>query len=199
MLIKSQSRLRGVLTTLAGLWVPAMDLLVPRHDNVLLVLGRELLDGRRESIVVGAANIITDAGDVYYAQSAMGEVVTNNFDSLYLSEATFGAPGKASDVDDLASVIAGSEKAVSVSYPQTNDADGDNTGAGADVMSWLFSYAKGDFNSSAITAGALTVAGETNWGGVTGNPLLSAFNISSFQKTASDTLKVFVNHTINGV
>lgn len=187
---------RGAYASLAGLWVPLLDAVVPRHDNVLAVLTRG--DGSRR--LVAAANIITDAGDVYYAQKAAGEATTNAFARLYLSAATFAGPGKTDDTDDLASFIAGAEKAATATYPKTADADADNTGAGTDVLTWLFSYAKADFNHAAISAGAIAAAGLTSWGAGAGtDPLLSAFNLTPFAKTSNDTLKFFVNHTFNGV
>lgn len=193
---KSTDRFRGVYQSLGALWIPFLDLIVPRHDNVLGVLTRE--DGSVQ--LVAAANIITDAGDVYYAQKAAGETPTNTFANLYLSAAAFSSPAKDSDSDDLASVISGSSKAPTATYPKTNDGDSDNTGAGTDVLTWLYSYTKADFNNAAITAGAIAASGVTSWGAGAGtDPLLSAFNLTSFAKTSNDTLKFFVNHTFNGV
>ncbi len=182
----------------AGLWViDKLDLLVPRHDNILLVLSGP--EGKR---LLAAHNIVTNDGDVYYAQKAVGESPTNNFNSLYLSTVNWDAshPSKTSTSDNIASVIAGSEKAVSTGYPKTNDQDADNTGAGTDVVSWLFSYAKADFSDPDIDAGAISKAAVTSWGTGTGtDPLLTAFDLTAFAKTSNDTLKVFVNHTMSGV
>ncbi len=169
-------------------------IIVPKHKNILIVRENE-----KGSELIYASNIVTDAGDVYYAQSATAETPTNAFTSLYLSETVWSpSPAKDSDSADLATIIAGTEKAVSATYPKTNDGDSDNTGAGTDVVSWLFSYTQGDFNSLAITAGAISIAAVPAWGSGT-TPMLTAFDLSSFAKSASDTLKVFVNHTMNGV
>jgi len=178
-----------------GLWLTRHDVLVSRHRNVLAVLvGPE---GRR---LVAASNIVTDAGDQYYAQRMAEEAVTNAFTSLYLSEGAWdaGHPAKGSTADNLASVIAGSEKAADAGYPKTNDDDTDNDGSGVDVVSWRFSYSKADFSSSAIVAGTVSIAAAT-FGGASGDPLLTGFDLSSFSKTSNDTLKFFVNHTQNGV
>lgn len=140
-------------------------------------------------------NIITDAGDTYYAQKAAGEAVTNAFDSLWLGTTNASTPGKASDSDDI-TLIAGSTKLVKSTYPKTNDADADNTGEGPDVVTWTFEYAAGDFNHATITDGMIGVGAHA-----AAEPALTHFEFSggAFAKTASDTLKVIINHTFNGV
>ena len=138
-------------------------------------------------------NIVTDAGDVYYAQSAVGETPTNDFDSLELGSA--GTPAKGADRSDF-TPIASTEKLETATYPKTNDGDSDNTGAGVDVATHQFAYAAGDFNHAAITHGWIT-----NPTPGASEPILTgfAFTGGAFAKTASDTLKVIVNHTFNGV
>ena len=183
-----------VLRSTAGLWLPMQDLCVPLHDNILLVV-----DGKGGKRLYAAHNIVTDAGDTWYAQSACGETPTNDFDSLYLSSVNWTTtPAKDHNSSDIASMISGSEKAVSATYPKTNDADADNTGAGVDIVTWLFSYAKTDFNDADIEGGAISIASVPAWGSGS-TPLLTNFNITSFAKTANDTLKVFVNHEMLGV
>lgn len=196
MLLRTQEGRFGnkVLTTAASLIIPSLDLVVPKHKNVLMVLTPE--DGK--PMLMGASNIITNAGDIYYAERGAAETPTNNFNSLYLSTTAWSpAVSKTTTASDLANVIAGSEKTVDATYPQTNDGDSDNTGAGTDVVTWRFSYAQGDFNATGIVSVAITTAGQT-WGSG-GGLLLTALTVASFDKTASDTLKVFVNHTANGV
>lgn len=138
-------------------------------------------------------NIVTNAGDVYYAQRGAGETPTNTFNTLELG--TAGTPGKAADRDDF-TPIASTQKAVKASYPQTDDADADNTGAGVDIITWTFEYAAGDFSNAAISHGWITVTGAG-----AGAPILTGFAFSggAFEKTATDTLKVIVNHTMTGV
>lgn len=186
-----------VLATAAGLLLPHLDLLLPRHNNVLCVLRPE--DGLPS--VFAGHNLVGDEGDKYYAQRAASESPTNTFANLYLSTAAWSpSPAKNTDTDDLASVIAGSSKAATATYPKTNDGDADNTGAGVDVVTWAFSYTKADFNATGIQSGAIAASGLTSWGAGSGvDPVLTAFSLTSFDKTANDTLKVFVNHTMNGV
>lgn len=143
--------------------------------------------------VIETHNIVTDAGDIYYAQQAANESPTNTFNTLELG--TAGTPGKAADRDDF-TPIASTQKAVKATYPRTADPDADNTGDGADVTTWTFEYAAGDFNNAAITHGWITITAAG-----AGAALLTgfAFTGGAFAKTASDTLKVIVNHTFNGV
>lgn len=186
-----------VLRSRAGLWLPDQDLIVPRDHNVLAVRRR---NGGPPKLAASARNIVTNDGDLYYAELGAEETATNAFANLYLSSVAWSpSPSKTSTVDDLASVISGSESAAEAGYPQTDDQDADNTGAGTDIVTWKYAYAAGDFNDSDIEGAAITVASETNWGGATGNPVLTAFDFTSFAKTASDTLTVYVNHTFTGV
>lgn len=200
MLLKSRISefVNKVYESKAGLWFPEIDVLVPKFQNILFVLDGDL--GKRLHAV---HNIVTNDGDVYYAERMANESPTNTFANLYLSTVDWdsGHPAKTSNSDNIASVISGSSKAVDGTYPQTNDADADNTGAGTDVVTWRFSYAKGDFSDNDIDAGAIAEASVTSWGSASLNdPLLTAFDITpAFAKTSNDTLKVFVNHTANGV
>lgn len=140
-------------------------------------------------------NIVTDAGDTHYAQRGCAESPTNAFDQLELGDSSSGAPGKSSTTSTI-NLIASTAKAVKATYPKTNDGDSDNTGAGVDVATWTFEYTAGDFNSSDITDGIICVNGHG-----AAAPVLTHFEFTggSFAKTASDTLKVIVNHTFNGV
>lgn len=172
---------RGILAY--GLWVP-------RHQNILAVLKRQ--DGK---ILIPASNIVTDAGDLFYAKLAAGEATTNVFDAHEMCSA--GTPGKAADRSTF-TTIASSLFQQEATYPKTNDADGDNTGAGTDVRTTLKNYAKGDFNHAAITHGIVTNYQAGSPGA--SEPLLTGYAFAAtFAKTADDTLKVFVNHTFNGV
>jgi len=142
--------------------------------------------------LIPAANIVTNAGDLYYAQLGAEEVSTNAFGVQIL--ATAGTPGKAA-TDDSFTAVAASEKAHDGTYPKTNDGDADNTGAGTDIVSYLTSWTKADFNQLAITHGIITNASP----GVA-EPILTGFAFAaSFDKTANDTLKVFINHEMLGV
>jgi hypothetical protein len=189
--VRDNMGIRGLLTRLyrskSGLWFPLFDLFVPKHKNVLAVLGTPY-----GKLIYPAANIVTDAGDIYYAQLAAGESPTNNFNTHELASA--GTPDKAADRSDF-TMIGSTQLTQAASYPRTNDPDADNTGAGADIRTTLASYTKASFSHAAITHGIVTVATPG-----ASAPLLTGYAFAaSFAKTTNDTLKVFVNHEMLGV
>ena len=170
----------------AGLWVPLFDALVPKHKNVLAVLGRP--EGK---FLIPASNIVTNAGDIYYAQRGVGATPTNAFGIHELASA--GTPAKGADRSAF-TVIGSTQKAHTATYPKVNDGDTDNTGAGVDIATYLATYAKADFNAASITHGMITNATPG-----ASEPLLTGYAFAAgFAKTADDTLKVFVNHEMLG-
>lgn len=172
---------------LTALSIMAAGVIVPRHRNVLAVLA-----GPAGRVLVPAANIVTDAGDIYYAQRGAAEVPTNAFGVHEMASA--GTPAKGANRSAF-TTIGSTEKAHAATYPKTNDGDADNTGAGVDVCTYLASYTKADFNHSAITHGIITNATPG-----ASEALLTGYAFAaSFEKTANDTLKVFVNHEQLGV
>ena len=200
MLVKS--RVSGLHNTIyrtkAALFDPLLDIIVPRFHNILVVKRR--VNG--DLLCSLTHNLVTINGDIYYAQLQAQEATTNAYDSLYLSESNWDAthPNKNSGSNDLADVIAGAEKLVTASYPRTNDPDSDNTGSGLNVLTWQFAYSAADFNSVGIEAGALAEPGVTSWGGLPGSDtVLTAFDLATTPKQATDTLKIIINHTQNGV
>jgi hypothetical protein len=176
-----------VYGSLASLFVPLFDAMLPKHDNVLAVI-----EGPEGRLLIPAHNIVTDAGDIYYAQKSCGEVVTNAFNSMVMCSA--GTPGKGA-LYSAFTAIAGSTKVVSAGYPKTNDPDADNTGDAVNVATWLGSWAKADFNNAAISHGLITIAAP-----ISGSNLLTGYAFAAaFAKTVNDTLKVFVNHQMLGI
>jgi hypothetical protein len=144
-------------------------------------------------------NIVTNDGDLYYAQKAAGESPTSDFGGsngrmeLRTGSAT---PAKGDAYAQVATPVTASRKALDSNYPKTNDGDSDNTGAGTDIVTWRTSWTTSDFNANAIIGGCIHVGGGSP---ASGTKVLSHFSITSFNKTTSDTLKIFVNHTFNGV
>src|SRR5580765_3846343 len=176
-----------VILSKHSLFVPLFDAMLPKHMNVLAIV-----EGEEGRLLVPAHNIVTDAGDVYYAQKSASETPTNTFNTLTL--ATAGTPGKSATYASF-TPIASTGKTPTAAYPKTNDADADNTGASTKVVTWLFSYAKADFNNAAISHGEISATAPS--GSV---PLMTGFAFAApFAKTANDTLKVFVNHQMLGV
>lgn len=158
-------------------------------------------------------NLITDAGDLYYAErgallttgTPISPVPTNFTDTngvpdmimeLYDDTPANSAPGKANDRGDLLGTIApSSAKAIDATYPMVNDSDGDNTGAGVDVVTYRVSYITSEANLADIDDLILTNPSP----GATEPLIMHAEFGAPFTKTSADTLKVFVNHTFNGV
>lgn len=170
--------------------IPGEDGLVGlKGQRIVAVLFNERTGQKRE---VPGHNLITTAGDVYYAEAATTKTPTNTFNHLVLStEAT--AVAKTDIYGTLASYIAGSSAAVETGYPAQNDTDGDNSGSGATVVSWKFSYTKAAFNSG-VVSGVIATTGATS-----ASPVLTHFIFgTTFAKTSDDTLTVFVNHTFLG-
>lgn len=190
--IRSKLGIRGLVTrvykTRAGLYIPEFSFLVPKHNNVLALLRNAAGQAR----LIPAGNIVTDAGDIHYAQRGCAETPTNAFGIQEMC--TAGTPGKAATRASFTPVSA-SQKAHASGYPKTNDDDADNTGAATDVATWTVSYSAADFSQTGITHGIIT-----NTGPAAGEAILTGYAFSaSFDKASTDTLKVIVNHTLSGV
>ena len=161
-----------------------------KHDG-LLVLEHHITGQKR---AIWGRNIVTTAGNVWYAEKACGLTPTNAFANLYLATAGPATPAVGDDYADF-TVQAGSEKAKSAGYPDCPDDDADNTGDGATVVSWKFEYATSDGPfSSAITHSFIAKAAASGT-----DPLLNSYKWgSSWTKDASTSAKVFANHTMLG-
>ena len=87
-------------------------------------------------------------------------------------------------------------------YPLTDDQDTDNTGAGTDVVTYKFEWTTAQINTAsgnAITGGCIVDKAATLGSAI---KILTHWNFSSpasFHKTSTDTLTLYVNHTMNGV
>ena len=146
-----------------------------------------------------AKNIVTNDGDLYYAQQAVETTPTSDFggsDGRMELRTGSATPAKGHVYSDVTTPITASRKAIDAGYPKVSDGDSDNTGSGADIVTWRTSWTTSDFNANAIIGGCIHVGGASP---ASGAKVLSHFSITSFNKTASDTLKIFVNHTFNGV
>ena len=146
-----------------------------------------------------AKNIVTNDGDLYYAQQAVETTPTSDFggsDGRMELRTGSATPAKGHVYSDVTTPITASRKAIDAGYPKVSDGDSDNTGSGADIVTWRTSWTTSDFNANAIIGGCIHVGGASP---ASGTKVLSHFSITSFNKTASDTLKIFVNHTFNGV
>ena len=87
-------------------------------------------------------------------------------------------------------------------YPKANDTDSDNTGKGTDVITYKFEWTTAQINTASgnpITGGCILDTDATPADGV---KILTHWNFAtpaSFHKTSTDTLTLYVNHTMNGV
>jgi len=156
------------------------------------------------------ANIVTNDGDIYYAKKGAGETPSSNevFSSaacVLQNPSSADTPAKADTYGNVSNPITTSNavQAVESGYPKTDDSDADNTGSGTDVVTYKFTWTTAQIDTSsgnAITGGAIYDSGVTS--PVSGTKILTHWNFSSpasFHKTSTDTLTLYVNHTMNGV
>lgn len=145
------------------------------------------------------SNIVTDNGDIYYAQQGAGTAPTNDFAATgrFTLRGAADTPAKTDTYDLMSTPITASNQVIDATYPKTNDTgDADNTGDGVKVVSYRVSYTTTSFADAAIQGGCIHIGGASP---TTGTALLTHFSITSFAKTTSDTLKLFVNHSFAGV
>lgn len=134
-------------------------------------------------------NMITNAGDIFYAQRGANQTPTNAFSNLFLGSKAIPTVSKTSNFASM-TLIAGTNKALTATFPKTNDTDPDNGHGAANTVTYKYVYGKADFNAPSITEGVIAIPTATGT-----NPVLCHFAFpSAFEKTANDTLTVFVNH-----
>lgn len=180
-------------------------------NNICVV--KTSTDGRKQWFY--GANIVTNDGDIYYAKLGASETPSANEDFRAVA-AGAGATcvlnnpssadtlAKADDYGEVLTpiVTSGAQKDCTSAYPKTNDSDTDNTGRGVDVVTYKFSWTTSQIDTSsgnAITGGCIVDKAATLADGV---KILTHWNFStpsSFHKTSTDTLTLYVNHTMNGV
>ena len=148
-------------------------------------------------------NLVTNDGEIYYAKLGAGETPATNED--------FGGTGSGTGYFDMSTTayteaeadtyneydvsgsgsISGSIQTFTSGYPKTNDTgDTDNTGDATDAVSYAVNYSASAWNDTTVEQGCI----HDNSSPVSATKLLSVFSFTSFAKTSSDTLKVFVNH-----
>jgi hypothetical protein len=143
-------------------------------------------------------NLVTNDGEIFYAKQGAGETpATNeNFQSGRFELGTTAYTEAETDTFtnfDVSgtSKISGSRQTFTSGYPKTNDTgDADNTGDAEDAVSYAVNYSAASFSDTDIEQGCI----HDNASPVSATKLLSVFSFTSFAKTSSDTLKVFVNH-----
>ena len=134
------------------------------------------------------ANTVTNDGDIYYAERGAVDTITTDFSNSTAGLRLGSSSAAVAKTDtDVTTFITGANTAITATYPQVTDPDADNTGDGADIVSWKF-----DFGASAFSAEVKEGAIVDNDGSP--SKALTHWTITAFTKTTSDTLKVFVNH-----
>lgn len=158
---------------------------------------------------IAGMNEVTNDGEIGYANQAAEEAPGANEDFFVtaLSNEQLANPASqnailATDTWDQfdnppAAAIAGSNKNFDTAFPKRNDGDADNTGAGVDIVSFLTSYTTGDFNDGGTTIKNFSI--NDNNAPVNATKLLTHGQIAAFNKTATDTLKFFINHEMRRV
>ena len=184
-------------------------------NNICVVLKKT--DGTKHWFY--GSNVVTNDGDVFYAKRACSEAPSANEDFRAVASGAGATcilqnPATQQDAssnafkDDTYNnvsnpiVTTGAQKDCTTAYPKTNDGDDDNSGADVDVVTYKFSWTTSEIDTSsgnAITGGCIVDKAAT----LSGNPkILTHWNFAepaSFHKTSTDTLTLFVNHTMNGV
>jgi hypothetical protein len=190
-----RTRLPGFLNAYvskAGLWLRDQDLLVPLAPTGMNVRGALYLP-TGEKLAVAGHNLITDDGELHYAERIAGSPSTDVFTTGELASAVPATPAT-TDNRSHYTMIAGSEKAVSATYPKINDTDTDNTGKGADVFTFKYEWTAGDGNWADIDGGIITNASPG-----ASEDILTGFTITNFAKDSSTALNLWVNHAPTGV
>jgi len=175
------------------------DIQLKTGGNIVAVLNRG--DGSKEYWY--ANNIVTNQGDRYYSATIVGTAfpaATSTADfkaSNWMHLGTSTTAAAKTDTGPGSSIVSGSIS-LTAGYPAVNasDVDSDNTGGNAyNIVSWGYSFGTGVANVNSINEGAVLA------GSLVGNgTCLTHFLFgASFNKTSSDTLKIFVNHTFSGV
>lgn len=151
-----------------------------------------------------ARNIITDNGDVFYAESTA--VVAGNATHtvafagangrMVLSTSAFSpSPSKTSHAGHLSNTGT-VRKAFTSGYPDVNDPDANNPGTtGVDILSWDTAWTTAEANGTNVSA---CIALSTTTFGSGTDPILNAADVLII-KTSSDTLTTYVNHEFLGV
>ena len=102
-------------------------------------------------------------------------------------------------------VTSGAVQDVEAGFPKVNDTTTENTGKDVDAVTYKFTWTTSQIDTSAgnpITGGCIIDSADAAGDSVTaGSKILTHWNFvspSSFHKTNTDTLTLYVNHTMSG-
>jgi len=177
------------------------------RNNICVVLTHK--DGSKEWLY--GKNTVTNDGDIYYAKKAVGGTPSSN-ENFFASACVLQNPSSADSIAKADTYVSVSNPIVtsgavqgtaSGSYPKQDDTgNSENTGAAVDAVTYKFAWTTAQINTSAgnaITGGAIYDVGQSS--PVNATKLLTHWNFTSpasFHKTNTDTLTLYVNHTMNG-
>ena len=146
-------------------------------------------------LVVPGHNIVTNAGDQFYAQKGCGETPTNFATFRQSLTSAEGTPGKTSNFSNLTTVVG--TKACDSGFPKTNDNAVSPLNPGTvdiDVIAYRVTWTTAEAVAT-ITGLAMHANGATGT-----DPILNLARFaSSFAKTNLETLVTWANHRFNGV
>ena len=165
-------------------------------------------------------NQVTDDGDIYYATRAGIDpsLTTLPDPNFWTAACVLQNPGTASspapdsinkneDYSDVTTpiVTSGAVQDCVAGFPKVNDLTSENTGKDVDAITYKFTWSTAQINTSAgapITGGAIVDSADASGDTVTAScKILTHWNFVSpanFHKTGTDTLTLYVNHTMSG-
>ena len=151
-------------------------------------------------------NIVTNAGEAAYAIEAVSGTLTttgccaNDFqsaDGRHQMRTMADTPAATDNRSNVLGLDACTRSAIDACYPKNNDCDACNPGCTSTAVdTWRISYGACCGNACAIQGGIICAGGMCPGAN---QALLTHYSITSFNKTMCDTLKVYINHTFNGV
>lgn len=162
-----------------------MDEMQMRGQAIALL---ESLDGRKQYIY--GSNLIGTSGNKYYANKAVG---TSLFLVNGMRLGTASVTVSAADIDVGTSIV-NAALSIDATYPMVSDTDTNNTGRGSNVVTWRTTFSAATFSQVGVCEVALcdSTASPTT-------ALTHALFAAAFDKTMTDTLTVYINHTFTGV
>jgi len=182
-------------------------------DNICVVLKSEEGDKRW----FYGSNLVTTDGDIYYAKVASGEDPATNEDfgrtnATCILRTGSATPAKNHDYGEVTTPLVANHQStnsetqlVESGYPKTaatSGADADNSsGGGTDAVTYKFTWGKLEINTGSgnpITGGCIT---DKDGSLADGKKILTHWSFTSpatFHKTNTDTLTLYVNHTMLG-
>jgi hypothetical protein len=147
-----------------------------------------------------ADNIVTNAGNKFYAQRGASEVASLTFETITVAAAGIAVSAGATYGQNTTNVPTGGAATVDSGYPKTSDDDADNTGADSNVVTWRASYTTAEANTNIKAVMVHQAQASTKVATASSNFLLNVVTLAvSEPKTSNSTLTAFVNHTFLGV